>query len=557
VGKARNLKNRLANYLHSERLDARITLMITQTAKVEILSTASEHEALILESDLIKKLKPKYNIIFRDDKSYPYILLTEEAFPKLLKHRGAKKIKGEYFGPFASGLAVNETIEFFTKLFQIRTCSDQTFAHRSRPCLLYQIKRCSAPCVKKISVNDYLKYIEMVRDFMQGKREHILHILQKQMAQASQEMNYEQAATIRDRIASFNLLKDTAFTTNEKQNVDVVAIYQKEKTVAIQLLFFRSGIPAGSDTKFINNTENLNEVLESFLSQFYTNHFVPDEIMLSQNIEDESFLEQALNSKITVPKMGPKKELVARAVENARLALERYVAQNASDKNLFFNLKQLLHLPHLPERIEVFDNSHTQGTNAVGAMIVATPNGFDKKSYRKFNVPPGSDDLALMNEVLERRYTKAKEENILPNLIMLDGGKTQLGVAMQVLEKLHLHIPLVAISKGVDRNAGNEELHLPSGETIKLAHEDKLLFLLQKMRDEAHRFVITTHRKKREKSALRSEFDEILGIGPFKKKSLLNHFATLQNIKNASPQELSEVPGINEKLAQKIYDFFH
>lgn len=380
------------------------------------------------------------------------------------------------------------------------------------------------------------------------------------MNEAAQNQNYEKAAELRDKIASLTGLTGTALATDERRNIDVVAAVAEGNLIAIQMLMFRNGFPAGSAAHFVSaqaNDMNLADALSTFITQFYAANFVPDEIIASADFDDREFTAEALGTKITVPQMGAKKELVNRALQNAKLAAERYAAEAASELELFTRLRDLLKLPGTPERIDVFDNSHLQGTNAVAAMIVASPSGFRKNLYRKFNMDDGGDDLTMMREVLTRRYKRGVAENTVPDLIILDGGQTQLAVGKEVMAELALDIPLIAISKGVDRNAGNEQIHLTDGKVIKLAHEDKLLFLFQRMRDEAHRFVINTHRKKRSKSMIRSELSEISGLGPKKKKALLEYFGVISAIKNASVAELSKVSGIDTKLATSIYDFFH
>jgi excinuclease ABC subunit C len=580
VGKAKSLVKRLDNYCHPERLEYRIQSMISNVAVVEVITTNSESEALLLESNLIKKFEPKYNILLKDDKSYPYILLTDDhEYPRSIKHRGSRKIKGKYYGPFASATAVNKAIIDLQKAFLLRPCSDSYFSARKRPCMEYQIKRCSAPCVNKVSVEDYKVLVEQAQKFIKGGSREIQEQLAGLMEKESAAMNYEQAAAYRDRIKALNQIQaKQTVTVSSLDDADVIGLYNEGGECCVQIFFFRSGQNYGNRSFFPKNghDQSDSQILEAFIAQFYgEDNIPPKDILICNEVGEHELLEETLSGlckykvKISVPKLGEKKKLVENAVRNAKNALQQRTLGNAKQKKLLTKVQEIFGLPAVPQRIEVYDNSHISGKYEVGAMIVAGEEGFNKKAYRRFNMRekgqvPG-DDYAMMTEVLTRRFRRLKQDcpdkqlGIWPDLVMIDGGAGHLTIATRVFEELGLmgEINFVCISKGPDRNAGREQFHMVGREAFTLPHSDPAMYYLQILRDEAHRFAIGSHRKKRSKSVSKSALDEIPGIGPKRKKILLNHFGSMDDVKNATLEELQQAEGIDKVIAEQIYNFFH
>lgn len=593
VGKAKNLKKRVLSYTRPGKLSPRIQRMVAQTHDMEFVTTHTEAEALLLEANLIKKLSPKYNILLRDDKSFPEILVeTDHEFARVIKHRGAHRKKGDYFGPFASAWAVNETITTLQRAFLLRTCSDAVFSSRTRPCLLFQIKRCSAPCVGKIDHDEYSRLVAQASDFLKGQSRQIQKSMAVDMQNASDNQEFELAAEFRDRIAALTRIQGHQdINPGNIMNADVVALYQdgaqgEGKSVkggrsCMQVFFFRGGRNFGNRAFYPAGTtgETPGAVMEAFLGQFYSAHTPPSEVLLSHGLSkaDDGLMGHALSARarskvaLKVPTRGHRARVVAHGVENARGALLRKKAQNETQSKLMVDLANVLGLEQTLERIEVYDNSHVSGAKAVGAMIVAGPDGFARNAYRKFNIKgnhaPG-DDYAMMREVLTRRFSRAMKEPTnsgpdkkweLPDLVIVDGGKGQLGVAMEVFADLGIDgVGLCGISKGPDRNAGAEQIHLPNTSApLKLDDRDPVLYFLQRIRDEAHRFAIGTHRAKRSKSLTSSGIDDIPGVGPGRKKALLHHFGSSNEIKDAGLSDLEAVKGISGSTARAIYDWFH
>ncbi|RCK47677.1 excinuclease ABC subunit C [Thalassospira profundimaris] len=577
VGKAKNLKKRVTSYTHITRLPIRIARMVAQTVRMEIITTHTEAEALLLESNLIKKLKPRYNILLRDDKSFPYILITEDhGYPRIVKHRGARAKDGSCFGPFASAWAVNNTINHLQRAFLLRSCTDAVFANRSRPCLLYQIKRCSGPCVDRISKPEYDGLVDICRDFLSGRSKAILKQLEASMLEASEQMEFEKAAMYRDRIRALSQIQSHQDINLEGlEEADVIALHHEGGQSCVQVFFFRSGSNYGNRSYFPRHEQSaeIPEILSAFVGQFYANKPAPRQVLLSHEIEGQKLVEEALainnghKVELLVPQRGGKRKLVDHALTNAREALGRRMAESASQRKLLDGLADKLDLDSPPERIEVYDNSHIQGTNMVGGMIVAGPEGFMKNAYRKFNIKgdiaPG-DDFAMMREVLTRRFARAQKEDpdrengTWPDLCLIDGGLGQLGVARQVLEDLGIDdVMLVGVAKGVDRNAGKEVLHIPGKEPVRLDQKDPVLYFIQRLRDEAHRWAIGTHRAKRSKQIGKSVLDAVPGIGGARKKALLHHFGSARGVADAGLADLEAVDGISAAIARKIYDHFH
>lgn len=578
VGKAKNLTNRVKNYTNLKGLPHRIAKMVSLTRTMEFVTTHTEVEALLLEANLIKRYKPTYNILLRDDKSFPYILIdTSHKNPQVLKHRGAKKQKGHYFGPFASVGAVNASLNILQKAFTLRTCSDSIFNSRSRPCLLYQIKRCSAPCVGKISDEDYDANVKEAYDFLSGKSDAIKKKFTKQMEDASSEMNYELAAVYRDRLKALAAVQSRQDATDGKlEEADVIAAYSQGGQTCVQVFFYRGGQNWGNKAYFPRHDkdQHIDEILPAFISQFYDNKHPPKKIFVNSSIKQKALLEEALGIKaerkvhITMPQRGGNLLLVEMVERNAREALERKVAETSSQAKLLAGVADLFDLDAPPSRIEVYDNSHIQGSSALGAMIVAGPEGFDKKSYRKFNIKDESlapgDDFGMMREVMERRFKRQLREDpdrksgTWPDLLLIDGGKGQLSAVMSVLEDLGVaDIPTVAIAKGPDRNAGREDFYLPGKSPFKLPPNDPVLYFLQRLRDESHRFVIGSHRSKRSQKIHKSILDDLPGVGAARKKALLLHFGSAKAVSGAAIADLAKVNGISKALATKIYDYFH
>lgn len=564
VGKAKNIKKRIVAYTRFEQLTTRLQRMVAEIRKMEFIIVENENRALIVENELIKKLHPKYNILLKDDKSYPHLMLNlDDDFPALRKFRGTKTSNCRYFGPYASATAVNEVLDTIQKIFMLRSCRDNVFHNRERPCLLYQIKRCSAPCVGKITKNEYGEVVREVIDFLEGKNTDIQADLSKKMQQASDNENFEQAIILRDRIKALTGIQTHAnLEYAGLKSVDIIAIAYQESWYCIEIFFIRGGQNCGNAPYFIRKEEEASsaEVLEAFLSNFYSENLPPKEIFVSEILDNTDFLEEALGTKIRYFTKGDKYKLVKNTRKNAKAAIERRLAENKSIRNNLEEMTKYFDLQKIPERIEIYDNSHNQGSYAVGAMVVATPEGFDKKSYRTFNIKDQTitnDDFAMMKEVLKRRFDRMAPEN-KPDVILLDGGLGQLHAVHESLKDYDLTgISIIAISKGVDRNAGKEFYHQVGKESFALPYRSAIAFYLQKLRDEAHRFAIGTHRKKRAKSITKSTLDDIDGIGSKRKKDLLNHFGSVAAIKDASVEDISKVGGINKKTAENIYNYFH
>ena len=588
VGKAKNIRKRLSSYARvSAPQPARILRMIAATVSVESVSTTTETEALLLEANLIKQLRPRFNVQLRDDKSFPYILISGDHWaPQILKHRGAQSRPGRYFGPFASAGAVNRTITALQRAFLIRSCTDGFFESRTRPCLLYQIRRCSGPCTGEIDFPGYTELVREANDFLSGRSHLVKKELAGEMEKASAELEFETAALYRDRLAALSAIQSQqGINPRTVEEADVFAIHQEGGYSCVEVFFFRTGQNWGNRAYFPRAEKSFTpeEVLASFLAQFYDDKPPPKLILLSHEIEESGLLADALAVKagskveVSTPKRGEKKELIAHALTNAREALGRKLADTATQGRLLEGLVATLGLAHAPKRIEVYDNSHIQGSNAVGAMVVAGPDGFIKNQYRKFNIKseglaPG-DDYAMMREVLERRFkrllkppegdaakVKADDDSFpqWPDLVVIDGGRGQLNAVREIFAGLGLtQVSLLAVAKGPERDAGRETLFMPDREAIKLEPRDPVLYFIQRLRDEAHRFVIGSHRKLRKKDIREAGLQEIPGIGPSRKRALLHHFGTLKEIERASIADLGKVPGVSAETARKIFEFFH
>lgn len=595
VGKAASLKKRVQAYTKPYDQPARIARMISNTVTMEFVQTRSEVEALLLEANLIKRLKPRYNVLLRDDKSFPYILVTgDHEAPQIIKHRGAKTRKGDYFGPFASAGAVNRTLNTLQRTFLLRSCTDSVFEARTRPCLLFQIKRCAAPCVGKLSSADYQRLVGQARNFLQGKSDVVKDELSTEMESAAEALDFEKAARLRDRIRSLaHVQLQQGINPETIEEADLFALHQEGGQSCVQVIFFRSGQNWGNHVYFPRHDKSVEsgELLDSFVTQFYDEREPPRCIILSHDVSDADLLQQALSVKadrkveLLVPQRGEKKEVMAQAIMNAREAFARRMAESATQTRLLGNLAEAFGLAMPPRRIEVYDNSHIQGTNAVGGMIVAGPEGFVKGQYRKFNIKstdiePG-DDFGMMREVLTRRFKRLQKElsqdpesegvvfdetasddddveTLVPDLVIIDGGAGQLGIAQEVLNSLGVQgVSLVSIAKGPDRDAGRERFFMPGREPFQLEFKSPVLFYLQRLRDEAHRFAIGTHRAKRGKAMTASPLDEIEGIGPSRKRALLNHFGSGRAVTRAGLSDLEAVKGISRELARKIFEQFH
>ena len=578
VGKAKNLKKRVTAYTSYERHTTRIRRMIRATTAMEFVITESETEALILEASLIKRLKPRYNILLRDDKSFPYILVRKDhPAAQVTKHRGARKIKGDYYGPFASAGAVNRTLDTLQRAFRLRNCSDSIYESRTRPCLQYQIKRCSAPCTGEIALPEYQQLIDEAESFLQGKSDSLRQKLQADMEAASKVMEYEKAAELRDRLRAIAqvLTKSGAHNVNPKtfSNADVMGMYTAGGQTCIQVYFFRAGQNWGTNSYFPRHSaeDPPEQVLGAFIAQFYSNKPIPKQVLLSHPVESYDLLVTALSERsgrkieILIPKRGEKRKIVGQAENNAQEALGRKLAETGAQEKRLKEIQEIFGMEDIPQRIEVYDNSHIQGTNAVGAFIVAGPEGFQKRDYRTFNIKdtaitPG-DDFGMMREVLQRRFARLSKDPKLewPDLVLIDGGKGQLSAVTETLEKLGVlgRITLVAIAKGPDRNAGRETFHMNGRQMFTLPMRTPSLYYLQRLRDEAHRFAIGTHRAKRKKSMIENPLDGIDGIGPGRKKALLSHFGSAKAVKGATVDDLASVEGVSQKLAQTIHDYFH
>lgn len=564
VGKAKNIKKRIVAYSRINQLPVRLQRMVAQIRRMEFIIVESESKALLLENELIKKLEPKYNILLKDDKTFPYLSLNvKEDFPVLKKYRGAKKVGHKYFGPFASIGAVNNVLDLLQKVFLLRSCSDANFKNRLRPCLQYQIKRCSAPCVGKISKEDYRKSVDEAVDFLEGKSTDIQKEMSQKMQQASDANDFETAIVFRDRIRALtNVQQEKSVEYGNIKSADVLAIYTEHNRCCIQVFFIRGGQNCGNNAFFPKQAEDATsaEILSAFMSSFYALHQLPSEIIVSVEPDEKEFLEQALGTEINIYQRGIKAKITSNILQNAKEALERKVALETSVLNNLKEMQQVFGLEKIPQRIEVYDNSHIQGSYAVGAMVVATPDGFDRKAYRTFNIKNTeitNDDFAMMKEVLTRRFDSMTDAN-RPDVILLDGGLGQLHAVHECLKNYDLSgIAIIAISKGPDRNAGKEFYHQMGKESFALPFRSALAFYMQNIRDEAHRFAIGTHRKKRGKSMFVSQLDEIEGVGHDRKKSLLNHFGSVEAIAQAPISELQKVSGISKKTAEKIFNYFH
>ena len=580
VGKAKSLKKRVAAYTKPAAQTYRIARMIAETAEMIFISTASETEALLLEANLIKRLKPRYNVLFRDDKSFPNILLrTDHAFPQVLKHRGARSREGIYFGPFAAASAVNSTLNTLQRAFLLRSCSDAVFEGRTRPCLLYQIKRCSAPCVGRIDAKGYGELVGQARDFLTGKSRAVQERLAADMHSASEKMEFERAAQLRDRLQAMSQIQarqginPTTFT-----DADVFALHREAGESCVQVFFFRAGQNWGNRPYFPRHAAEVppGEVLGAFLGQFYDSRPSPALILLSEDIPERGLLAEALGVRaghkveISVPKRGEKAEIVAAAMQNARAQLARNLAENATQRELLEGVAETFGLDAAPQRIEVYDNSHIQGANAVGAMIVAGPEGFQKSEYRKFNIKsseltPG-DDYAMMREVLTRRFGRLVRESASedgkwtkwPDLVLIDGGDGHVAAAHEALAEVGAgEVVIIGVAKSIERDAGREHFHRQGQPPFRLDEKSPVLYYLQRLRDEAHRFAIGGHRARRSKAIAANPLDEIDGIGPGRKKALLAHFGSARGVSAASLADLESVNGVSAALAKKIFDFFH
>ncbi|MGI1662845.1 excinuclease ABC subunit UvrC [Palleronia sp. KMU-117] len=578
VGKARNLKARVSNYARPAGHSPRIARMIAETASMMFLTTRTETEALLLEQNLIKQLKPRYNVLLRDDKSFPNILVSKaHAFPQIKKHRGRKSEPGSYYGPFASAGAVNRTLNQLQKVFLLRNCSDATFESRTRPCLLYQIKRCSAPCVGYIDKAGYAALVADAEAFLQGKSTRIQGDLAHQMQEASEAMEFERAAALRDRIRALTQVQATqGINPRGVAEADVIALHMEGGQACVQVFFIRANQSWGNRDYYPRTGSGAEaaEVLQAFIGQFYDDRDPPRQLLLSDDIEDRDLVAEALSQKagrkveVLVPQRGEKHELVANALRNARESLARRMAESATQTRLLDGLAEAFGLDGSPRRIEVFDNSHIQGTDAVGAMIVAGPDGFQKGQYRKFNIrgeelTPG-DDFGMMKEVLTRRFKRLLKEDpdrdsdAWPDLLLIDGGAGQVGAVHEIMVELGVEdIAMVGVAKGVDRDAGKEEFHRPGQRPFALRHNDPVLYFVQRMRDEAHRFAIGAHRAKRAKAVGATPLDEVPGVGAARKRALLAHFGSAKAVSRASLKDLTAVEGISDAMAEAIYDHFH
>lgn len=597
VGKAQSLKKRVANYTFPAKLPHRIFRMVSETIRMEFARTHTEVEALLLESNLIKKLRPRFNVLLRDDKSFPYILLTgDHDWPQLVKHRGARNRKGDYFGPFASAGAVNRTITALQRAFLIRNCTDATFASRTRPCLQYQIKRCAAPCVDYVSKEDYAELIEQAKAFLTGSSRKISQQLAERMQEASDALDFESAARYRDRIRALaHVQSHQDINVEGVEDADVMALHGEGGSACIQVFFFRGGSNYGNRAYFPSHDKSMEpgEILAAFVGQFYDNKPPPKLVLVSHDMPEQDLIAEALGTKaerrveVLRPQRGSKRKLMEHALSNAKEAHARRLAESASQRRLLDGLAEALDLDGPPERIEVYDNSHIQGTNSIGAMIVAGPEGLMKNAYRKFNIRnvvpadkplpeavepdengdvpvQAGDDYAMMRQVLTRRFGRALKEDPdkssgnWPDLVLIDGGQGQYTAVREVFDELGIEdVALVAIAKGPDRDAGRERFFSGKRAPYSLPINDPVLYFLQRLRDEAHRFAIETHRAKRTKAIGQSKIDEVPGIGAKRKKALLHHFGSAREVSRAGLQDLEAVGGISKTVAKKIYDFFH
>ncbi len=576
VGKAKNLRKRVTAYTKYDRHTIRIQRMIRATHDMEFVICGSETEALLLEASLIKRLKPRYNILLRDDKSFPYILVRKShPAAQIKKHRGARNVKGDYYGPFANVHSVNRTLDTLQRAFRLRNCSDSIYESRTRPCMLHQIKRCAAPCTGEVTLEEYDKLIGDAQDFLTGKSDRLRKRLQNQMREESANLNFEKAAEYRDRLQALSHVSGLGSNINPTtfKEGDVIGIHSEGGQSCIQVFFFRSGLNWGNSSHFPRHSkdETPAQIVDAFIAQFYLNKPIPKAIYVSELVPNLDILEMGLSErsegtvKISTPMRGEKKLLIDRAVKNAQEALARKMAETASQERLLKQVQEVLQLEEIPQRIEVYDNSHIQGTNATGAFIVAGPEGFRRKQYRTFNIKdvetePG-DDYAMMREVFRRRFKRLMKDDTLewPDLVLIDGGKGQLSSVVEIMEDLGVleRTTLVAIAKGPDRNAGRETFFIPGRAAFTLPPKTPALYYLQRLRDEAHRFAIGTHRAKRKKQMKKSPLDGIQGIGAARKKALLAYFGSGKAVKAASQEDLVRVEGVSQKLAKSIYDYFN
>ncbi len=578
VGKARNLKARVSNYSRPGSHSPRIARMISETATMMFLTTRTETEALLLEQNLIKQLKPRYNVLLRDDKSFPNIMVAKDhAFPMIKKHRGAKKEKGNYYGPFASAGAVNRTLNQLQRVFLLRNCSDSDFETRTRPCLQYQIKRCSGPCCGLIAEADYAATVADAEKFLQGRTKGIQEALAKQMQAASDAMEFERAAAMRDRIKALTQVQ-TAQGINPQSTpeADVIALHRDGGQACVQVFFIRANQNWGNHDYYprISGDEDASEVMEAFVGQFYSDREPPKMLILSHGLDNDDLMTAAMAEKagrkveIIIPQRGEKAELVQNALRNARESLARKMSETATQARLLKGVAEAFGMDKVPQRIEVYDNSHISGAHAVGAMIVAGPDGFDKNQYRKFNIKdenlsPG-DDFGMMKEVLSRRFLRLLKEDAdrgqgtWPDLLLIDGGQGQVSAVREIMDNLGVSdIPMVGVAKGEDRHAGKEEFHRTGKPVMALRHNDPVLYFIQRMRDEVHRFAIGTHRAKRSKAIGATPLDDVPGVGATRKRALLAHFGSAKAVARANLADLKAVDGVSAKLAQTVYDYFH
>ena len=577
VGKARSLRRRVTSYTQVSRLSERLRRMVFETRSLEIVTTASEAEALLLEANLIKRLRPRFNIVLRDDKSYPWLLITDDhPYPQIAKHRGERRKGASYYGPFASAWAVNQTITALQRVFLLRSCRDTVFDSRTRPCLLFQIKRCSAPCVQRISQEDYAALVREAKEFLSGGTPSIQKRLAAEMEEAAGHLEFERAAALRDRIRGLTHVQGMdRVNLDGVGDADVVALHQAAGQTCVQVFFFRGGRNNGNRPYFLTHgkqEQSPEEVMGTFLAQLYDDLPPPPLVLVSHEPPEATLIGEALSLKagrkveLHRPQRGDKKAAVEHAATNAREALERRLAEGTAQAQLLDGVAGLFGLPAPPDRIEIYDNSHIQGANPYGVMVVAGPMGFMKQAYRKFSIKtaPGNDDFAMMREVFERRFGRAlredpsRESGAWPDLVLIDGGAGQLSAAREVLAELGVEdLPLVAVAKGPDRDAGREWFHMAGRAPIQLPLRDPVLYYLQRLRDEAHRFAITTHRAGRSKALTTSELDEIPGVGTAIKRRLLNHFGSARGVRNAALEDLTAAPGIGPAVGRRIHEHFH
>ncbi|WP_374572653.1 excinuclease ABC subunit UvrC [Phenylobacterium sp.] len=577
VGKARSLKKRVTQYAQGRFHTQRIAHMVDLTREMVFVTTRTETDALLLEINLIKQMKPRFNVLLRDDKSFPEIVIRREhPAAQLKKHRGAHTIKGDYFGPFASAFSVNKTLNTLQKAFLLRSCSDSVYESRTRPCMLHQIRRCAAPCTGLISLEDYAGLVDQAEAFLRGKSRAVMAKMSEEMQAASDELEFERAARLRDRIRALaSVAQETSVNPETVEEADVFALHSEGGQACVQVFFFRAGQNWGNRAYFprIDRTDEDAEVMSAFLGQFYDDKPIPKLMLVSVEPTDRELLEEAFAMKagrkveIARPQRGEKRQLVDQAVVNAREALGRKMAESSAQSKLLAGVAEAFGLEASPERIEVYDNSHIMGTNAVGGMIVAGPEGFQKSQYRKFNIKgteltPG-DDFGMMKEVLRRRFARlvkeeeAGEDTVRPDLVLIDGGAGQIAVVMEVMADLGVDdIPVVGVAKGVDRDAGMERFFIPGKEPFRFDHKSPVLYYLQRLRDEAHRFAIGTHRARRAADMKKNPLDEIDGVGPGRKRALLHAFGSARGVSRASVEDLSKVEGVSQALAQRIFDFF-